>query len=232
MPKRLAVLCSGGGSNLQAILDHLAALGDARAADVVLVASDREMAGALLRATRESIPAVAMDRAVRTTGMADLLAQHRIDLIALAGYLRFIPNDVTEAFRGRIVNIHPSLLPAFGGPGMYGHHVHEAVLAAGVRVSGATAHFVDAAYDRGPVIAQWPVPVFADDTADTLAARVLAVEHAMYPAVVQAVAQGDIALGGNGRVHGPPLTCPPSHFALSGDAHGASLALTITRGAH
>jgi formyltetrahydrofolate-dependent phosphoribosylglycinamide formyltransferase len=232
MSTRLAVLCSGEGSNLQAILDYFAALSEKRSADVVLVASDRADAGARERAKAHGIPCVAMDATVRTTGMLALLRTHAIDFVVLAGYLRFIPNDVTDALAGRILNIHPALLPAFGGPGMYGHRVHEAVLGAGVRVSGATAHYVDAAYDHGPIIAQWPVPVFPDDTSESLARRVLEVEHAMYPRVVVAVVNGDITLGADGRVHGPTGQRPPAHFAL-GQAPGAaraSLSLASSRG--
>ena len=134
MTARVAVLASGAGSNLQAILDYFDALGSRRAATVALVASDRAGAGALERARRRDVPAVALDAAQRGAGLASLLASHAIDLIALAGYLRFVPTDVTRAWHGRMVNVHPSLLPAFGGTGMYGMRVHEAVLAAGVRV--------------------------------------------------------------------------------------------------
>ena len=123
-------------------------------------------------------------------------------VVALGGYLRFVPTEVTRRWRGRIVNVHPSLLPAFGGAGMYGARVHQAVLDAGVRVTGATVHFVDDEYDRGPIIAQWPVPVSAGDTAESLAKRVLAVEHALYPAALHGVARGSITLGADGRVTG------------------------------
>jgi formyltetrahydrofolate-dependent phosphoribosylglycinamide formyltransferase len=222
MRKQIAVLASGGGSNLQSIVQHLAALGAERPADVVLVASDRADAGALQRARTHGIAAVAMDRDQRTTGMLALLARHAVDLVVLAGYLRFVPAEVTRSYRGRMVNIHPALLPAFGGPGMYGHHVHEAVIARGARVSGATVHFVDEEYDHGPIIAQWPVPVFGHDTPATLAQRVLGVEHALYPRVIQQLAEGVISLGGDGRVHGAPAHLAPPHFAL----HPAPSAIT------
>jgi folate-dependent phosphoribosylglycinamide formyltransferase PurN len=104
-----------------------------------------------------------------------------------------------------MINVHPALLPAFGGPGMYGARVHAAVIAAGARVSGPTVHFVSEHYDEGAIIAQWPVPVHANDSADTLAARVLAVEHKLYPLCVRAVASGHIVLGPDGRVHGAGL---------------------------
>jgi phosphoribosylglycinamide formyltransferase 1 len=210
MTARVAVLASGGGSNLQAILDYFAALGEAGAGTVALVASDRVGAGALDRARLHGIPALRLDATQRGAGMSALLASHAIDVIALAGYLRFVPTDVTRAWRGRIVNVHPSLLPSFGGEGMYGHRVHQAVLDAGVRLTGATVHFVDEEYDRGPIIAQWPVPVLPGDTADVLAARVLAVEHRLYPAALDAVARGRVTLGTDGRVVG--WTVPAAGF--------------------
>ena len=202
MTMRAAVLASGGGSNLQALLEHQDALDAAGAVDVVLVACDRPGAYALERAAARGIATRVMDRAERTEGLEALLRAHAVDLVVLAGYLRFVPDTVTRAWRGRVVNVHPALLPAFGGAGMYGHRVHEAVIAAGVRWSGVTVHFVDEHYDRGPIIAQWPVRVAADDTPESLAARVLRVEHRLYPRALQAVAEGRVVLGGDGRVHG------------------------------
>jgi len=213
MTARVAVLASGGGSNLQAILDYFDAQEKERRAAIVLVASDRASAHALVRARERGIPATALDARQRSDGLGALLASHDVDLIALAGYMRFVPADVTRRWRGRIVNVHPSLLPAFGGAGMYGIRVHEAVVAAGVRVTGATVHFVDEEYDRGPIIAQWPVPVFPDDAPEAVADRVLAVEHALYPAALDAVARGDVSLGDDGRVAGWSsafsFTCSP-----------------------
>jgi len=203
MRSRIGVLASGGGTNLQAILDHLQALGDARAGDVVLVASDRPDAGALARAAARGVPTALVEPATRAPAarpLDALLREHDVDLVALAGYLRLVPLDVVDRLRGRIVNVHPALLPAFGGSGMYGSRVHQAVLDAGSTVSGVTVHFVDQAYDRGPVIAQWPVPVLRDDTASSLAARVLRVEHVLYPLVVDAVAAGRVRLGEDGIV--------------------------------
>ena len=222
MRKQIAVLASGGGSNFHSIQQHLASLGAECPGEIVLVACDRPSAGALERARGHGIPAVAMDREGRTSGLLPLLAHHGIDLVVLAGYLRMIPIEVTRAYRGRIVNIHPALLPAFGGPGMYGHHVHEAVVARGARVTGATVHFVDEEYDHGPIIAQWPVPVFPADDADAVARRVLAVEHALYPRVVQQLAAGIITLGDDGRVHGAPGHLAPTHFALRADPGAAA----------
>ena len=197
---RVAVLASGSGSNLQAILDHQSALGSSAAARVVLVASDHANAGALSRARSAGITAVALDRTARTTGLAAILAVHRVELVVLAGYLRLVPADVVTHYRGRILNVHPALLPAFGGPGMFGHHVHEAVIASGTSLTGPTVHFVDERYDEGPVIAQTAVPVRPHDTPDELAQRVLQAEHALYPRVVEAVAAGLIRLDENNRV--------------------------------
>jgi len=196
------VLASGGGTNLQAILDYLDARGDARGATVSLVASDRASAGALDRARRHGVEVIALDKEQRGDEMARVLESHAIDYIALAGYLRFVPASVTRQWRGRIVNVHPSLLPSFGGTGMYGIRVHQAVIEAGVRLTGVTVHFVDEEYDCGPIISQWPVPVLPGDTPEVLAERVLAVEHALYPVAVEAVAQGRVTLGADGRVAG------------------------------
>ena len=197
---RVAVLASGSGTNLQAILDQQGALGPAAAAQVVLVASDHVDAGVLARARAAGITAVTLDRTARTTGLAAILAAHRVELVVLAGYMRLVPAEVVALYRGRMLNVHPALLPAFGGAGMYGHRVHEAVIARGQRLTGPTVHFVDERYDEGPIIAQWPVPVFPDDTPDELAKRVLQVEHVLYPRIVEAVAAGHIRLDDNNRV--------------------------------
>lgn len=189
-PARIAVFASGGGSNLQAIVDYLKARGAERAGDVVLVASDKPGAGALERARTAGIPSVVLRTPRNPDGVdaMDALRQHRVDFIALAGYLRLLPKELVAEFPSRIVNIHPALLPAFGGAGMYGDRVHRAVLLAGAHVTGATVHYVDEEYDRGAILAQWPVPVLADDSIQSLAARVLKVEHVLYPRVVDAVA--------------------------------------------
>lgn len=189
MTARIAVLASGGGTNLQAILDFLRA-SEERDADVVLVASDRADAGALDRGRAAGIPTAVL-RSTKQPDGADLLAvlrEHRVDFIALAGFLRLIAPEIIAEFPSRIVNVHPALLPAFGGPGMYGDRVHRAVLLSGARVSGATVHYVDDEYDHGTILAQWPVPVLADDSVHSLAARVLKVEHVLYPRVIAAVA--------------------------------------------
>ena len=196
MRSRIAVLASGGGTNLQSILDHFDRLGQRRNGDVVLVASDRGDAGALERARRRGIPAatLATRRNPGDAHIADLLEEHSIDLVALAGYLQLVPADVVRRYAGRMVNVHPALLPSFGGPGMYGRRVHQAVLDAGAVVSGATVHYVDEIYDHGRIIAQWPVPVLAGDDAASLTARVLRVEHTLYPRVLDALASGRITI--------------------------------------
>ena len=158
----------------------------------MLVASDRPNAGALERARRAGIPAAVLRSSRAPDGCEPLrlLREHKADFLALAGYMRLLPQEIVTEFPSRILNIHPALLPAFGGPGMYGERVHRAVLMSGARVSGATVHYVDEEYDRGPILAQWPVPVLADDSVSSLGARVLKVEHVLYPRVIDAVASG------------------------------------------
>jgi phosphoribosylglycinamide formyltransferase 1 len=185
----IAVFASGGGSNFQSLVNHFATV---RHASIALLICDRADAGALRRAEAAGLPARHIPMKDRPAAQVDedilgTLQAHDIQFIALAGFLRLVPAAVTAAFHQRIVNIHPALLPAFGGPGMYGRHVHEAVLAAGCRVTGATVHWVDERYDEGRIIAQWPVPVLAGDTPELLAARVLRVEHRLYPAVLDAL---------------------------------------------
>ncbi len=188
MGVRIAVLASGGGSNLQAIIDFLAARDRRAAGEVVLVAGNREDAGAFARARTAGIVSRAFDGSDDGSALLALLREHAVDLVVLAGYLKRIPPSVTKAYHARIINIHPGLLPEFGGSGMYGARVHAAVLAAGARSSGVTAHFVDDEFDHGPLIAQWRVPVRDGDTPESLAARVLEVEHLVYPRVVEMVA--------------------------------------------
>jgi formyltetrahydrofolate-dependent phosphoribosylglycinamide formyltransferase len=216
MTSRIAVLASGGGSNLQALLDHFDWLADRRGGDVVVVASDRRASGALERAARRGIPGALLATTQRPDGasLAAVLNEHAVDLIVLAGYLRLVPLDVVRAYEGRIVNVHPALLPAFGGAGMYGQRVHDAVIESGARVTGVTAHFVDEVYDRGRIIAQWPVPVFAGDDAGTLAARVLRVEHLVYPRVIDALASGRTTYESCGRANDPALRDVRPSFTL------------------
>ncbi|MFL5466996.1 MAG: phosphoribosylglycinamide formyltransferase [Gemmatimonadaceae bacterium] len=188
MPSRLAVLASGRGSNLQAIIDHFDNLARERVATIALVASNRADSPALIRAATASIDIAAFNSADDGSELLELLRRFRIDLVVLAGYLKRVPPKVIAEYGGRIMNIHPALLPEFGGEGMYGARVHEAVIASGAPESGVTVHMVDSEYDRGPIIAQWRIPVDKSDTADTLAARVLNIEHIVYPRVVEMVA--------------------------------------------
>jgi formyltetrahydrofolate-dependent phosphoribosylglycinamide formyltransferase len=173
------VLVSGGGTNLQALLD---ALHNSPIARVTRVISSRPDAGALARARRAGVPTTVL-RDANDPGELDA-ALGNAQLVVLAGYLRLVHASVVARFRGRMINIHPALLPDFGGPGMYGHRVHEAVLASGAKESGATVHFVDEEFDRGAIIAQEKVPVQRGDTTETLAARVLEAEHRLLPKVV------------------------------------------------
>ncbi len=183
-PVRVAVLVSGGGTNLQTLLDQLR---NSPVARVVRVISNRPDAAALQRARRADIPTTVLRDASDAQEL--LAALGDAHLVVLAGYLKLVPGAVVSRFRGRMINIHPALLPDFGGPGMYGHRVHEAVLASGAKESGATVHFVDEAFDRGAIIAQERVPVLKGDTPETLAARVLEAEHALLPRVVLELAR-------------------------------------------
>ena len=186
MTMRVAVAASGRGSNLEALLRTL---GPGAPARVVLVLSDRTAAGALTLARGHGVPTQTFADPASPDEWLAALDRAQADLVVLAGYLKLVPAGVIERYRGRIINIHPALLPGFGGRGMYGRRVHEAVLASGARESGASVHLVDEAYDRGEVLARARVPVLPDDDPDRLAARVLEVEHRLLPAVVLAAAR-------------------------------------------
>jgi formyltetrahydrofolate-dependent phosphoribosylglycinamide formyltransferase len=188
---RAAVFASGGGTNFQALLDHQAKGGPWR---IVLLLCDREDAAAIARAVEASVPVTVVRTNERPSAdvaqeILEQLSMHRVDLVLLAGYVKLVPAEVVRRFRRRMLNIHPALLPSFGGKGMYGRRVHAAVIAAGARESGASVHFVDEEYDRGPVVAQRRVPVLEGDTPESLAARVLEVEHELYPAAVDHVCE-------------------------------------------
>lgn len=190
---RVAVLASGGGTNLEALFEAL----DAHcAAEIALVASDREGAFALERAERRGV-ATAIVAHDDGDLIIELLETHAIDWVVLAGYMRIIPPEVVRRYRGRMLNIHPALLPKFGGAGMYGERVHAAVLEAGETESGVTVHLVDEVYDHGPIVAQRKVTVQPGDTPDRLATRVLEVEHQLLPEVVIAAAEGRIRTAGD-----------------------------------
>ena len=213
MTARIAVFASGRGSNLQALHAYLER---ARGVEVVLVASDRPSSGALAWARDRGIASSTIGSGGDdATAILQLLTASRADCVALAGYLRLVPAEVVRAYRGRILNVHPALLPAFGGPGMYGARVHRAVLASGARVSGPTVHFVDEIYDHGAIIAQWPVPVFPADTEAALAARVLRAEHLLFPRVAHLVASGSITLSDDGRVTGAHVSRDRAAFLFA-----------------
>ena len=201
---RIAVLASGGGSNFQALVDRFQGA-ESPEREIVGVIASREGAGVLERARRAGVAsAVASAAATGEQGAMFLrrtLDEWRSDIVVLAGYMQLVPETLVRAYRGRILNIHPALLPSFGGKGMYGARVHRAVIEAGVRITGATVHFVDEAYDRGPILCQWPVPVLAGDTPESVAARVLTVEHRLLPAAVEALASGAVRLATDRRVH-------------------------------
>ncbi|MFL5480876.1 MAG: phosphoribosylglycinamide formyltransferase [Gemmatimonadaceae bacterium] len=188
MSSRLAVLASGRGSNLQAIIDHFDNISRERIAKVVLVASNRPDSPALIRAATASIDIASFDAADDGDQLLEILQRFRVDLVVLAGYLKRVPPRVVREYSGRILNIHPALLPDFGGEGMYGARVHEAVIASGAKESGVTVHVVNDDYDRGAIVAQWRVPVEAGDTPEALALRILSVEHVVYPRVIEMVA--------------------------------------------
>ncbi|MGN6392553.1 MAG: formyltransferase family protein, partial [Gemmatimonadales bacterium] len=175
----------GGGSSLAGVRG---AGGTSAPGGVGVGRSHGGAGGGLARARPASVDAELLADPSDGAEWIERLSRHRVDLLVLAGYLKLVPPDVVSHYRNRIVNVHPALLPAFGGPGMYGHRVHEAVLTSGVREAGATVHLVDEVYDHGAVLAQARVPVLPGDTPETLAARVLVVEHRLLPAVVLAAA--------------------------------------------
>jgi phosphoribosylglycinamide formyltransferase-1 len=203
MTLRVAVLLSGGGTTLQNLVDHAEA--GKLDAEIVCVISSRDDAYGIVRARNHNIPAYVVNRkeyAAEGAGgygafndrIWSLLREHEADLIALAGFMSLL--EIPADYEHRIVNVHPGLIPAFCGKGMYGHHVHEAVLAYGAKVSGATVHFVDQQYDNGPIILQECVPVEEDDTPETLAERVMAKEREVYPRAIQWFAEGRLRVEG------------------------------------
>lgn len=189
---RISVLVSGGGTNLQAIID---AVEDGSLPNVKIcqVISSQADAYALTRAREHDIPALAVTRheyedvADRMDAILSHLKEEATDLVVLAGYLSILPPRIIEEYRGRIINIHPSLLPKYGGKDCYGLNVHEKVIAAGETVSGATVHYVDEGIDTGKIILQEEVPVLAGDTPEILQKRVLEVEHRILPAAIRMI---------------------------------------------
>jgi phosphoribosylglycinamide formyltransferase-1 len=195
---RIAVLLSGSGTSLENLLEHIDS--GAVPGRVEIVIASKEKAFGLERARRRGIPAVAVVRkrhpeaGAFNDALHAALDDHEVDLVLLLGFLS--PFETRGKFDGRTMNVHPALIPAFCGKGFYGHRVHEAVLEAGVKLTGATVHFVDAEYDHGPIILQEAVPVQDDDTPDTLAARVQASERRLVPEAVRLFAEGRLTTDG------------------------------------
>lgn len=189
----LAVFASGNGSNAENIITHFS--GSATAA-VKLVISNKADAYVLERARAKGVPSIVMPREELTgetpSALLDTLQQHSIDYIILAGYLLKIPAALTENYKGKIINIHPALLPKFGGKGMYGMHVHKAVLEAGESESGITIHLVDAVYDNGKILFQATCPVHPTDTPEQLAAKVQALEQTHFPTIIEKFITGEL----------------------------------------
>ena len=184
--KNISVLVSGGGTNLQAVIDNVEN-GFIENAKIVQVIASKEDAYALTRAKNHNIKGVYIGKknypvmSERTDAIIRALDEEKTDLVILAGYMSVLEPKLIEAYRNKIINIHPSLIPKYCGKGFYGHFVHEAVIAGGETESGATVHFVDEGVDTGKILIQEKVPVLPDDTPDTLSARVLEVEHRILP---------------------------------------------------
>src|SRR5574341_1650281 len=194
----LGFLASHGGSNMQAIIDACKS-GRLDAKPCVVISNNTESM-ALQRARNEGIPWHHISGQTHPGDAEDreilrVLRLHGVDTVVLAGYMKQIGPATLQAYRGRILNIHPALLPRFGGKGMYGTRVHEAVLAAGEKVSGVTVHVIDEHYDTGPILNQCRVPVEPGDTVETLSARVLTQEHRLYVDTLQKISEGKIVLG-------------------------------------
>jgi formyltetrahydrofolate-dependent phosphoribosylglycinamide formyltransferase len=215
-PVRIAALVSGAsrGSNLQALLDACAS-GEI-AGQMVLVVGTRAESPALERARSVGAAAAVVsprkyegDESAYGEALLRQLRRHRVELICLTGYMLKLPSAVVAAYPERVMNIHPALLPLFGGRGMYGEHVHRAALASGMKVSGCTVHFVDEHYDTGPIIVQMAVPIAEDDTPQSLAARILPEEHRAYVRAVRLYAAGRL------RVHDHRVTIVPPISAIT-----------------
>ncbi len=199
-PLKIAVLASGEGTNLQAIIDAIKK-GRLRA-EIRVVISNNSGSGALRRARREGIYGLHLSHKQFTAPeefdarLLQVLEEREVELVCLAGYMKLLSPRVVGAYRNRILNIHPALLPSFGGKGMYGQRVHQAVIEYGVKVTGVTVHLVDEKYDHGPIVLQKAVEVLEDDTAETLSQRVLRVEHELYPKAIELFAERRIKVEG------------------------------------
>lgn len=183
--KKIAILASGEGTNAERIIRYFA---ERKTAEVALVITNKMQAGVLKRAGRLGIPTKVITAAEFAEGEAlRVLHRHGINFVVLAGFLLKVPEDILHDYPHRIVNIHPALLPKFGGKGMYGEHVHRAVINAGEAESGITIHYINEQYDEGSIIFQASCPVLPEDTADTLAQRVHGLEYAHYPEVIERI---------------------------------------------
>lgn len=200
-PVRIAVLVSGHGrgSNMQAIIDGCS--DDRINGEVVLVVGVQPDAPAMERAASAGVETIVISPKEHSDksydkALVDALTSRGVDIICLAGYMRKIGQPIIDAYRNRIMNVHPALIPMFFGQGMYGMHVHEAAIERGVKVSGCTVHFVDEDYDTGPIILQTVVPVEDGDTAEALASRILPEEHKTYVQAIQLFAEGRLKVVG------------------------------------
>jgi phosphoribosylglycinamide formyltransferase-1 len=194
---RVAVLLSGSGTSLENLFEHI---DRGLPAEVVCVVSSKKSAFGLQRAERRGVPAIAVPRreypdvAAFNDALHETLDRYAPDLVCLLGFLS--PFELRGRYAGRTLNVHPALIPAFSGKGFYGRHVHEAVLAAGVKLTGATVHFASDAYDEGPILLQEAVPVEEDDSVETLAARVQAAERRLVPEAIRLIAEGRVRIDG------------------------------------
>ena len=197
----LVVLASGGGTNLQAIIDHIEA--GKLNAQIKAVISNNSKAGALEWAKNHNIPAIHFSHKQFATSeefdqkLLSVLKENLTDMLVLAGYMKILSPVIIREYKNKIINIHPALLPSFGGPGMYGIHVHEAVIKSGVKVTGVTVHMVDEVYDHGAIVIQKTVPVMDNDTPESLAERVLKVEHQAYSEALQLFAEEKVEIKDN-----------------------------------
>ena len=199
--KNIAVFVSGGGSNFRAI--HKQTLNGNIPGEIVLVVSNNPNCGAINYAEENALSTCIVNNTpysipdTRDYTLLQALLKAEIDLICLAGYMKLLPQNIVQQYKNKILNIHPALLPDFGGKGFYGMKVHEAVLKSGAEYSGVTVHFVDEKYDHGPIISQRKVKVLNTDNAEILAERVLKVEHELYPEVVKASCENRIIMENN-----------------------------------
>ena len=192
----LGFICSHSGSNMQAIINNVKS--GKLNANLCVVISNNLNSGALEKAKKENIPNYHISEKTHPQNpeleIINILKKHNVDTVILAGYMKKVSQELIKQFNNRVLNIHPALLPKFGGKGMYGMNIHKAVIEANERVTGATIHLVNANYDEGKILAQMQVPVFSDDTVDTLAARVLEVEHQLYSDTLIKIANNEIII--------------------------------------